>query len=143
MERYIHPHVEREKMNQIFTSISMVYKKYVTIYVYNTGNFPIRSKDGYIAIFILYDWTKNAILATPIKDNKDKTMINAFQTHIKYITRRGFKPCFDIIVNMAPKPIKVYLKEEITRTILVEANNHQVNAADSAIQTFKNHSILD
>ena len=57
-------------MNQIFISIVTAYKKYSTIYVNDTGNFPIISIGGYIAIFILYDWTKNEILATPINDTK-------------------------------------------------------------------------
>ena len=43
MERDIHPPVEREKINHIFTSITKVDKKDGTIYVYNIGNFPIRS----------------------------------------------------------------------------------------------------
>ena len=54
----------------------------------------------------------NAILATPIKDKKYESMINAIQTHIKYITKRGFKPCFDIIDNAASKAINVYRHEE-------------------------------
>ena len=75
MEQDIHPPVEREKMNQIFTSIEKVNKKYGTIYVDNTGNLPIRSIEGYISIFVLYNWTTNAILAAPIKNTKDETMI--------------------------------------------------------------------
>ena len=69
-EKEIHLPVERDKMNQIFTSISTVDKKEGTIYVNNTGDFPIRSIDRYIAIFVLYNW-KKCILATPIKDTKD------------------------------------------------------------------------
>ena len=57
-------------MNHIFTSIAKLDKKYGTIYVDNTGNLPIGIIEGYIVIFILYNWTKNAILATPIKDTK-------------------------------------------------------------------------
>ena len=94
-------------MHQIFTSISTVYKKEGTTYADSIEIFPIIRIDGYIAIFILYDWTTNAILATPIKDTKDETMINDFQTHIKYITNRGFKPCFNTIDNVASEVIKV------------------------------------
>ena len=112
MEQDIHPPIEQEKMNQIFTSIAKVDKKYGTIYVDNTGNFPIRSIEGYIAIFLMYDFTINAILAAPIKDTKDETMIEAFQTHIKYITNIGFKPSFNIIDNVVSKAIKFYLQEE-------------------------------
>ena len=63
IEQYIHPPIEWEKINHIFTSIAKVENKDGKIYVDNTGNFPIRSIEGYISIFILYDWTKNTILA--------------------------------------------------------------------------------
>ena len=76
-------------MNKIFTSIEKVYKKYGMIYVNNKWNFLIRSIVGYIAIFVLYDWKTNEILAAPIKDSKDETMIKDFQTRIKYINKRG------------------------------------------------------
>ena len=70
-------------MNKIFTSIAKVDEKDGTIYVDNTGNFPIKSSEGYIVIFIFYDWTTDEILATPIKDTKDETIIEDFKTHIK------------------------------------------------------------
>ena len=107
MERDIHQPTERENMNQIFKSIKKVDKKDGTIYVDNAGNLPIRSIESYISIFILYNWTTNEILAAPIKYTKDETMIKAFQTHIKYITKRGFKPSFNIIDNVSLKAIKV------------------------------------
>ena len=56
------------------------------------GNSPIRSIDRYIAIFILYNLMTNAILEKPIKDTKYETIIDAFKTHIKNITKRKFKP---------------------------------------------------
>ena len=77
------------------------------IYVNNTVNFPIRSIEGYIYIFIMYNLTTNSILAAPINDTKDETNIEDFQTHVKYITKRGFKPSFNIIGNVASKAIKV------------------------------------
>ena len=49
-----------------------------------TGNFPIRSLNGMVTIFILYDWSSNAILAEPIPDTKDATIIRVF--------KEGFQP---------------------------------------------------
>ena len=120
-------------MNSIFTSIVKVDKKDRTICVDNTGNLPIRSIEGYISIFILYDWTNNAILLAPIKDTKGETMIKAFQTHIKYITKRGFKPSFNTIDNVASKAIKICLQEENIKMQVVEPHNHQINAAEREI----------
>ena len=87
-------------------------KKDGTIYVDNTGNFPITSIDSMKAVFILYDWTSNAILATPIETATDEQMIQAFKTNISYLTKRGFKPSFNIIDNVASKATKNYLEEE-------------------------------
>jgi len=78
----IHPHVEREKMNQLFCYVGMVDKKDGTIYVDNTGNFPITSIEGMKAIFILYDWTSNSIMATPINTATDEEMIRAFKENV-------------------------------------------------------------
>ena len=57
-------------------------------------------------------------------------MIDDFQTHIKYITKIGFKPCFNIIDNVASKAIKIYLQEEKIQMQLVEPHNYQVNAVE-------------
>ena len=64
-------------------------------------------------------WATNSILATPIKDTKDETIIDAFQTHIEYIKNRGLKPYFNIIDNMVSKAIKLYLREENIQIKLV------------------------
>ena len=76
-----------------------------------------------------------------MKDTKDETMIGAFNSNIKYITKRGFKSCFNIIDIVASKAIKRYIMEEKIQMQLVEPHNHQVNAAEREIQTFKNHFI--
>jgi hypothetical protein len=44
------------------------------------------------AIFILYDWTTNVILATPVRDGKSDTTIAVFEKQIQYLTKHGFKP---------------------------------------------------
>jgi hypothetical protein len=43
--------------------------------------------------------------------------------------------------NQASKVIKKYLTMNQCNNLLVEANNHRVNAAERAIQTFKVHFI--
>ena len=51
-------------------------------------------------------------------------MIENFQTHIKYITKRVLKTSFNIIDNVASKAIKLYLQEENIQMQLVEPHNH-------------------
>ena len=58
----------------------------------------------------MYDWTTNAILATPIKDATDESMVAAFKENIEYLEERGFKPESNMIDNIASKAIRAYLK---------------------------------
>ena len=90
-------------------------------------------------LFILYDWRTNAILATPIKDATDKSVVVAFKENIEYLSERGFKPVFNIIDNLVSKMTRAYLKQQKVGIQLVEPHDHRTNAAERAIQTFKNH----
>ena len=66
-------------------------------------------------------------------------MIEAFKTHINYITMRGFRPSFNIIDNVASKAIIFYSQEKNIRMQLFEPHTHQVNASEREIQSFKNN----
>ena len=66
--RDINPPMEKETKNQIFVYHAVLEPKAGTIYVDYTGNFPILSMEGNTAIYIPYDWSSNAILATPVKN---------------------------------------------------------------------------
>ena len=70
-EQCINPPMVNKQTNQLFGFHATLDKKDGHIYVNDTGTFPIRSIDGMTAIFILYDWTSNIILATPVKDVKE------------------------------------------------------------------------
>ena len=104
-----------------------------TIYVDYTGNFPIRSMEGNTAIFILYYWSSNSILATPVKNLKNETTVAAFKTNIEYFKKRNFKPVFNIIDNVATKALKSYLEDKGIKMQLVKPHNHRSNAAEMAI----------
>ena len=66
--RDMNPPMENEKSNQIFVYHAVLEPIAGTIYINYTGNFPIRSMEGNTAIFILYDFSSNAILVTPVKN---------------------------------------------------------------------------
>ena len=102
----MNPLKEREKWNQIFMTMGMINKKDGTIYADLTGNFPITLMNGMQAVFIMYDWTTNGILATPIKDAKVETIVECFKQNIEYLSKRGFKPVYNVIDNVATKAIK-------------------------------------
>ena len=53
------------------------------------------------------------------------------------LASKGFKPKLNVMDNQATKYIKQFLTEEDCELQLVEPHNHRVNAAERAIQTFK------
>ncbi len=106
------------------------------------GNFPLRLIDGMTTVFVIYDWTTNAILVEPIENAKDKTLIRVFNKKLAYLTKRDFKPKFNILDNVARKALQEYFEKEDVKIQLVESHNHRVNASKRAVQTFKNLLLL-
>ena len=53
------------------------------------------------------------------------------------LTSKGYKPKINIMDNHATKHIKAFLAEQQCQLQLVEPHNHRLNAAERAIQTFK------
>ena len=139
--RCMNPPAERESMNQIFMTLGYVEKKEITIYSDLTGKFPIISIHGTTAMFIMYDWTTNAILATPIKEAKAEKIVECFKKDITYLSKRGFNPVYNVIENLATNAINIYLESENIKVQFVTPYDHIVNAEERAIQTFKNHTI--
>ena len=112
-----------------------------TMYTDATGALPVLSLDGNQYYFEAYAYDPNYIFAIPIRNVKDETIIEAFDQVFQDLKERGFKPSFNVTDNQATKPIKAYLKNENAKWQFVEPSNHRVNAAERAIQTFKNHFI--
>ena len=68
-------------------------------------------------------------------------MVATYDEIYEYLEERGFKPKLNVTDNECSKAVKKYMKKHDVRWQLVEPNNHRVNAAERAIQTFKNHFI--
>jgi hypothetical protein len=108
-----------------------------------TRKFSTRSAEGNMSVFIMYDWSSNAILPVPVPNTKSNTIISTFKTNILYLKGRGFKPHFNIIDNVASKAVQEYqANEETIKIQLVEPYSHHVNVAEWKIQTFKSHLIV-
>ena len=90
-----------------------------------------------MCFFVLYHYESNCILATPISGLDDKTIFEAYKQYFNELTAKGFKPKLNIMDNQATKHIKQFLSENKCKLQLVEPHNHRVNAAERAIQTFK------
>jgi hypothetical protein len=59
----------------------------------------------------------------------------------EYLVSKGYTSKINVMDNQAKKIIKAYLKPQDLTLQLVEPHNHHVNAAEHAIQTFKNRFI--
>ena len=141
MERDFHSPKAPQKecqVNHIFVTLGQVDTKDGTIYGDFTGTFPLRSIDGMTTIFVLNDWTTNAILLEPVENTKSETLVRVFQEKIAYLAKRGYKPTFNIMDNVASKAVQQFWEGEDITIQLVEPHNHRVNAAEWAVQTFKN-----
>ena len=112
-----------------------------TIYADLTGKFLITSIHDIKEMFITYDWTSNAVLTTPIKEAKVETIVECLKNNITYLSKRGFKPVYNIIDNVATKAINTHPESKNIKVQFVTLYNHRVNTAERAIQTFKNHTI--
>jgi len=88
-------------------------------------------------LFVLYHYKTNAILATPITNLDDKSMFEAYKANFEMLEAKGYKPKVNVMDNQATKYIKKFLTKNGCKLQLVEPHNHRVNAAERAIQTFK------
>jgi hypothetical protein len=86
----------------------------------------------------MYHYETNAILATPILGLNSASILEAYKHNFKYLEEKGYKPMLNIIGNQATKVIKAYLTPQQVSLQLVKPHNYCVNAAEWAIQTFKN-----
>ena len=72
---------------------------------------------------------------------KSEKIVDCFKQNITYLSKRGYKPVYNVIDNVATKEIKTYTESEKIEVQFVTQYDHRVNAAEQAIQTFKNHTI--
>lgn len=102
-----------------------------------TGLFPFMSLDGYICYLIMYHYESNSILATPIDGMDDMTIYEAYKKNFEMLEKKGFKVKLNVMDNQATKNIMKFLDEKGCKTQLVEPHNKRLNAAERAIQTWK------
>jgi hypothetical protein len=135
------PNLPIPQANQVFCFTAMADKAKRTLYHDLTGRLPVMSLEGNQYFLVAYDYTINAILVRPTKDLESDTIIKAFDSIFQELKQKGFKPQLNITDNQAVTALKTYLHKENCEWQFVEPNNHRVNAAERAIQTFKNHFI--
>ncbi|KAL7503323.1 hypothetical protein ACHAXN_001123 [Cyclotella atomus] len=133
----MNPLEEPEAGCELFVGATIGEQNENTLYTDLTGKFPVKSFHGSHMLFVAYAYGPNAILTRPMRNRSDAEMIKAYTD----IHDKGFKPRFNVSDSECSKTIKRYIREQDAIIQLVERDNHRVNAAEQAIQTFKNHFI--
>ena len=131
----------QQAANNVFCFAALADKQIGTMYTDATGALPVLSLDGMQYFFVAYDYDTNYIFAIPIPNLKDETIIEAFENVFNELSEKGHRPTFNVSDNQAAKPIKQFLQKENCKWQFVDPMNHRVNAAERAIQTYKNHFI--
>jgi hypothetical protein len=130
--------IGNESIANVFCFGPFINKNTGVIYNDCTGNFPFMSHDGNICFFMMYHYETNAILATPIPGLDSESILDAYKKNFEFLVSKGYTPKINVMDNQATKAIKLYLTPQQCCLQLVKPGNHRVNAAEQAIQTFKN-----
>ena len=104
-----------------------------------TGRFPFCSSRGNQYLLIGYHYDSNAILGAPLKNRQAATITAAWKEINKKLQRAGEANNVWILDNEASDHLKEALTKNDERYQLVPPHTHRANAAERAIQTFKNH----
>ena len=104
-----------------------------------TGRFPVQSSRGNNYVFILYDHDSNAILSIPLKNRQAKSIADAWQTCHTRLQTNGYAPDLHIIDNECSDILKQAFTKYHIDFQRVPPHTHRRNAAERAIQTWKNH----
>ncbi len=100
-----------------------------TIYNDLTGTFSFMSLKGNVCFLVVNHYETNAIVALPISGFSDNVIFRAYKEIYEMIESKGFVIRFNLMDNQASKVIKQFLTPKQCELMLVEPNNHRVNAA--------------
>jgi hypothetical protein len=132
------PASPHERTHHVFAAVHDVTGQ---IYTDLTGRFPVQSSRGYKYILVLYDYDSNAILTEPMRNRSDTEHLRAYNKLHQYLLDRVFCPLLQKMDNEASTALKRTIREKGIDFQLVPPHMHRRNAAERAIQTFKNHFV--
>eukprot|EP00957_Ditylum_brightwellii_P198252 15106312-Ditylum_brightwellii.AAC.1 len=142
MEDFL-PKQESQKICVVFLVLKLAEEFKNTLYTDLTGKFPATAQSGNKYVLIAYDYDSNAILAIPVPNRSDPTIIKAVSYIYDYLTNSGFKPALNVLDSEVPAAVKCCLIKTGAKYQLVEPNNNCGNTAEHAICTFKEHFIAE
>lgn len=125
------------KSRQIIHAI--VDLKELIAYADLTGKFPYKSSRGNQYILVAYNFDANHIRGVPLKNREATTIKQAYEQLHEYFEKGGVKPSTWILDNEFSNELKVAFQKSEVNYQLVPPKTHRSNAAERAIQTYKNH----
>ena len=111
------------------------------IYTDQTGRFPVTSSRGHKYLCCAYDYDSNTIHAEPMKTKTGTELMTTYQSIQTLLSERGLIPKLHILDNECPQVLKPFMNNVQETFQLVPPHIHRRNAAERAIQTFKDHFI--
>jgi hypothetical protein len=106
-----------------------------------TGAFPVRSFKSMQYVFVAYIYDLNAIIVGAMPSCTDKSMVQAFTKVISIVKSGGYHPALNVMDNECSAALEKYIRSKAVNIQLIPLHNHQANAAEHAITTFKEHFI--
>jgi hypothetical protein len=106
-----------------------------------TGRFPVKSLKGKSYIMVLYNYDSNVILAETMKSRKAPDLVAAYNKLHQQLLDGGVKPVLQRLDNEISRVLIKAIKDKGIDYQLASPHDHQLNPAERAIQTFKNHLI--
>ena len=111
------------------------------VYSDQTENFPLTSTRGFKYILIFYDVDSNAIISRPLKSKEGKELLENISEILQLLISRGYHPTIYRLDNEVTKNTLLNLNSMGITYQLVPPRCHRRNAAERAIQSYKNHMI--
>jgi hypothetical protein len=106
-----------------------------------TGTFPFMSLKGNVYFLVVYHYKTNPILALPIANFDNESILATYHLQFELLESKGHKIKLNDMDNQASRVIRNFLTRNNCDLMLIKTNNHCVNAAKRAIQTFEAHFI--
>jgi hypothetical protein len=106
-----------------------------------TGHFPIKSMKGKLYIMVMYNYDSNVILATTMKTRLAADLVAAYNELHQQLLDAGVKPVLQRLDNEISRVLIKAIEDKGIDYQLASPHDHQLNPAERAIQTFKDHLI--
>jgi hypothetical protein len=135
------PQQEACSMQDMFCFTVLTHTNTRTMYTDLTGSFPVQSFKNMQYIFVAYVYDLNAIIVSSMPTRTNTAIITAFKEVITVLRTRGYRPALNVMDNKCSTTVEQYICLEKINIQLVLLHNHQANATEQAIATFKEHFV--